>query len=92
MDRIFAVIRRQDLSTELRKLAGPNVHIIAGDLDQPETLHVRSRTRLSNEMHTKPSSKSAAAQVAEATGGSLDVFINNAALIPAERKEYTLTT
>ena len=38
---MFAVVRNPDSSHELRELAGPNVHIIAGDLDRPETLHVR---------------------------------------------------
>jgi len=73
-DHVFAVVRNPDSCDELRKLAGPNFHIILGDLDRPETLH------------------SAAAEVAKITGGSLDVFINNAALIPSERKEYTLTS
>jgi len=73
-DHVFALVRNPGSSAELKALAGPNVHIIAGDLDQPETLH------------------SAAAEVAKITGGSLDVFINNAALIPSERREYTLTT
>jgi len=72
-DLLFAIVRNPDSSTELKKLASPNVHIIAGDLDRPETLH------------------SAAAQVAHITGGSLDVFINNAALVPSERMEYTLS-
>jgi len=72
-DHIFAIVYDLDSCDELRKLAGPNVHIIPGDLDRPETLH------------------SAAAEVAKITGGSLDVFINNAALTPSERKEYTLT-
>ncbi|KAF9787194.1 NAD-P-binding protein [Thelephora terrestris] len=35
---------------------------------------------------------SAAAEVAKMTGGSLDIFINNAALIPSERGGYTLTS
>jgi len=73
-DQVFAIVRNPDSSAELKKLAGPNVHIVVGDLDRLETLH------------------SAAAEVAKITGGSLDVFINNAAIIPSERKEYTLTT
>jgi len=73
-DHVFAIVRNPDSSPELKKLAGPNVHIIRGDLDQPETLH------------------SAAAEVAKITGGSLDAFINNAAIVPAERQEYTLAT
>jgi len=73
-DHVFAIVRNPDSSDELKKLAGPNVHIITGDLEQPETLH------------------SAAAEVASITGGSLDVFINNAGLIPSERGEYTLAS
>ena len=45
-DHVFAIVRNPDSSDELKKFAGPNFHIIAGDLDRPETLHVRTTRRL----------------------------------------------
>ena len=42
-DHIFAVVRNTDSCSELKKLADdPNVHIVMGDLDKPETLRVRT--------------------------------------------------
>ena len=55
-DHIFAVVRNPDSSEELKKLAGPNVHIIAGDLEQPETLHVRTSRRLPSGIDTEQDS------------------------------------
>ena len=45
-DHVFAIVRNPDSSDELKKLVGPNVHIIMGDLDRPETLHVRTTRHL----------------------------------------------
>lgn len=41
-DRIFALVRDLNSCNELKKLVDPNVHIISGDLDNPETLHVET--------------------------------------------------
>lgn len=45
-DQIFAIVRDLNSCDELQKLAGPYVHIILGDLNKPETLHVRSTRSL----------------------------------------------
>ena len=46
-DRIFAIVRNPDSSTELKKLADdPDVYIVVGDLDKLETLRVRTVCRL----------------------------------------------
>jgi NAD(P)-dependent dehydrogenase (short-subunit alcohol dehydrogenase family) len=50
-DLILAIVRDPSSCDELKKLAGPNVHIILGDLDKPETLHVGIARCLSSEMH-----------------------------------------
>lgn len=74
-DVVFAIVQDPNACPELKQLAGPNLHILQGDLDKPGTLHA------------------AATEVARITGGSLDVFINNAALTPSERTlEFTLTS
>ena len=43
-DHIFAIVRTQGSSSELKILAddNPKIHIIVGDLDKPETLRVRT--------------------------------------------------
>lgn len=38
----FAIVQDQNSCDELQQLAGPNCHVILGDLDKPETLHVRT--------------------------------------------------
>lgn len=45
-DSIFAIVQDPDSCDELQKLAGPNFHIIPGDLDKLDTLHVRTACRL----------------------------------------------
>ena len=41
--RVFAIDQDLNSCDGLKRLAGPNVHIIPGDLDKPETLHVGLR-------------------------------------------------
>jgi NAD(P)-dependent dehydrogenase (short-subunit alcohol dehydrogenase family) len=41
-DCVFAIVQDLNSCDELKKLAGPDFHIIPGDLDKPETLRVRT--------------------------------------------------
>ena len=49
--RVFALVQDLDSCDVLRKLAGSNIHIIPGDLDEPETLHASSARRLLDLIH-----------------------------------------
>ena len=37
---IFAIVQDLNSCGELEKIAGPDIHIIPGDLDKPKSLHV----------------------------------------------------
>ena len=50
---ICAIVQDLNSCEELLQLAGPDLYVIQGDLDKPETLHVRTVGRLPSRTHVE---------------------------------------